>query len=137
MEEAGFLTLAERVAQQHTRVRLLARAVVDIELHAGTISFDEAVSFYVQQVGMTPDAARGEVVKNSMFPATAIMYWFGTSTIHELRRDCEARSERHFVLREFHDRLLGYGALPVPVIASLVSRSLSESGHASRPSTYP
>ena len=35
MEELGFLTPLERSPQQHTRVRMLARAIVDIELHAG------------------------------------------------------------------------------------------------------
>ena len=35
MEEIGFLSPLERVAQQHTRVRLLARAVVDLSLHTG------------------------------------------------------------------------------------------------------
>ena len=44
MEELGFLTPLERVAQQHTRVRLLARAIVDIELHHGTMTFDDAVA---------------------------------------------------------------------------------------------
>ena len=35
MEEIGFLTPLEQAAQQHTRVRLLARAVVDLSLHYG------------------------------------------------------------------------------------------------------
>ena len=33
MDESGFLTPDESIAQQHTRARLLARAVVDIGLH--------------------------------------------------------------------------------------------------------
>ena len=37
MDEIGFLTPEESLAQQHTRARLLARAVVDIGLHERTI----------------------------------------------------------------------------------------------------
>ena len=35
MEEIGFLTPLERIAQQHTRVRIAARAVADLSIHTG------------------------------------------------------------------------------------------------------
>ncbi|HEX5075626.1 MAG TPA: DUF885 family protein [Gemmatimonadaceae bacterium] len=122
MEELGFLTPLERVSQQHTRVRMLARAIVDIEFHQGTMSFSEAVAFYVERVGMSADAARAEAVKNSMFPCTAIMYWLGTQGIHDLRAEMKRREGPRFSLRRFHGELLGYGSIPVP----LVSRMLTE-----------
>jgi hypothetical protein len=122
MEELGFLTPLERVSQQHTRVRMLARAIVDIELHQGTMSFQQAVQFYMENVGMSADAARGEAVKNSMYPCTAIMYWLGTQGIHELRDEMKRREGPRFNLRRFHGELLGYGSIPVP----LVSRMLLE-----------
>src|SRR4029077_9600651 len=86
MEESGFLTSDESLAQQHTRARLLARAVVDIGLHDRSMSFDDGVAIYRDRVGMPHDAAIGEACKNSMFPATAVMYWLGTEAIHQLRR---------------------------------------------------
>ena len=122
MEELGFLTPLERVSQQHTRVRMLARAIVDIELHQGTMSFQEAIQFYVEKVGMSADAARGETVKNSMYPCTAIMYWLGTQGIHDLRAEIKRREGPMFSLRRFHGELLGYGSIPVP----LVSRMMTE-----------
>jgi hypothetical protein len=121
MEELGFLTPLERVSQQHTRVRMLARAIVDIELHQGTMSFPEAVAFYADGVGMSPDAAKGEAVKNSMFPCTALMYWLGTQGIHELREEMKRREGRLFSLRRFHGELLGYGSIPVPLIARIMT----------------
>jgi uncharacterized protein (DUF885 family) len=117
MEEAGFLTDLERIAEQHTRVRLLARAVVDVELHQTTMAFEDAVAFYVTQVGMAPVAARTEAVRNSMFPGTAIMYWLGTQGLHDLRAERSAADGPRFSLRAFHDELLRYGSLPVPLIA--------------------
>src|SRR5258706_12740066 len=75
MDEAGFLTPDESVAQQHTRARLLARAVVDIGLHERTLTFDAGVALFRDRIGMTPEAARAEVCKTSMFPGTGIMYW--------------------------------------------------------------
>jgi uncharacterized protein (DUF885 family) len=116
MEEAGFLTPDESIAQQHTRARLLARAVVDIGLHERSLTFDDAVALYRDRVGMTPEAARAEACKNSMFPGTAIMYQLGTEGIHELRRARERGEGSSFSLRRFHDRLLGFGSIPVPLI---------------------
>ena len=37
-EEIGLLSPLERVAQQHTRVRLSARAVADLSLHTGAMT---------------------------------------------------------------------------------------------------
>ena len=59
MEEVGFLTPLERVAQQHTRVRLLARAVVDLgAAHAARMTLDEAAALYRERVGDAAEAAQ-------------------------------------------------------------------------------
>jgi uncharacterized protein (DUF885 family) len=121
MDEVGFLTPEESVAEQHTRARLLARAVVDIGLHEGSLSFDEAVAVYRDRIGMSPEAARAETCKNSMFPGTALMYWLGTDTLHTLRRERERAEGERFSLRAFHDRVLGYGSIPLPLVARLLS----------------
>jgi hypothetical protein len=121
MEELGFLTPLERVSQQHTRVRMLARAIVDIELHQGTMPFADCVRFYVEQVGMSAEAARAETVKNSMFPCTAIMYSLGTQGIHDLREEMKRREGPRFSLRRFHGDLLGYGSIPVPLVARMMT----------------
>ena len=123
MEELGFLTPLERVSQQHTRVRMLARAVVDIELHQGTMSFSQAMAFYSERVGMSTEAARAEAVKNSMFPCTAIMYWLGTQGIHDLRAEMKRREGPRFSLRRFHGELLGYGSIPVPLITRMLTEA--------------
>lgn len=119
MDECGFLTPDESVAQQHTRARLLARAVADIGLHQRSMSFDAVVALYRDRIGMSDDAARGEACKNSMFPGTAVMYWLGTDAIHQLRRDRERAEGARFSLRRFHDRLLSHGSIPVPLIARI------------------
>jgi uncharacterized protein (DUF885 family) len=120
MEELGFLSPLEEVAQQHSRVRLLARAVVDIGLHRRAMTFGEAVSFYQERAGMSRSAALAETTKNSMFPCTAIMYWLGTRGILELRRELKSRRGPAFSLRQFHDELLGYGSIPVPLAARIM-----------------
>jgi len=123
MEELGFLTPLERASQQHTRVRMLARAIVDIEFHQGTMSFTDCAQFYSERVGMSADAAHAEAVKNSMFPCTAIMYWLGTQGIHDLRAEMKRREGPRFSLRRFHGELLGYGSIPVPLITRMMTEA--------------
>lgn len=125
MAELGMLTDLEQLSEQHTRVRMLARAIVDIRLHHGLCTFAEAVHYYQDIVGMTVEVATAETTKNSMFPCTAIMYWLGTSRILALRERVMAARGDGFVMREFHDELLSRGAIPVPLVATLMTESLA------------
>lgn len=120
-DEVGFLTPLDSVAHQHTRVRLLARTVADLELHSGRRTLDETAALYREHAAMSPEAAQAEAVKNSMFPGAAVMYWLGTRDLHALRTACQAREGAAFTLRSFHDRVLSYGAIPVPLIARLMT----------------
>jgi uncharacterized protein DUF885 len=120
MEAADFLTPDQSLAQQHTRARMAARAVVDIGLHERALTPAGAAAIYRDRLGMTPEAARAEACKNSMFPGTAIMYSLGTDAIHDLRRARERAEGARFSLRRFHDRVLSFGSIPVPLIAQLM-----------------
>jgi uncharacterized protein (DUF885 family) len=125
MGELRGLTSLERVAEQHANVRQLVRAVVDMSFHTGSMSFAEAVSFFVERTGMQPTAARAEVVKSSMFPGTAVMYWLGTQSILDLRERLRGRLGGSFSLKRFHDELLGFGSIPVPLIARMMTEDVA------------
>ena len=120
MNEVGYLTAEERRDELATRCRMCARAVVDVRLHTGRYGPTEATDYYQREAGMDPVAAAGEVVKNSMFPGTALMYVMGTDRIHELRRTMSARLGAEFSLRRWHDSFLSYGSIPVSQIAALM-----------------
>jgi uncharacterized protein (DUF885 family) len=126
MESLGFLTSDERVAEQHTRVRLMTRAVVDLELHTGRMSFDDAVRFHVDNAQLTPAAAHAEVTKCSMFPGTAMMYWLGLRDLWRIRSAEEAARGAAFSASAFHDELLGFGSIPVPLASRLMAAKRSE-----------
>jgi hypothetical protein len=116
MDQVGFLTPDESLSQQHTRARLAARAVVDIGLHEGSLSFEDAIAVYRDRVGMPAAVARAEACKNSMFPGTALMYWLGTDGLHQLRSRRERVEGQDFNLQRFHDRVLSFGSIPVPLL---------------------
>ena len=119
--ELGLLTPLERLSEQHTAVRLLARCIVDIRMHDGDWPFEQCVRFYETQVGMTHDVATAEATKNSMFPGTALMYWLGTDAIQTARTTLERREGAGFSLKQFHDSLLSRGAIPAPLAARILT----------------
>ncbi|TMJ08844.1 MAG: DUF885 domain-containing protein [Bacillati bacterium ANGP1] len=119
MEEIGFLDAFDQLALAHTRLRIAARAAVDVRLHTGRWTLEQAEACYRDDVGMSAEAARTEAVKNSMFPATALMYLVGTTLIHTLRRDLAGTLG--FELRSFHDRLLSYGSVPVALASEAMT----------------
>ena len=118
MAETGFLTPLERYAERQGRARMCARAIVDIRLHQGRFALETGAQFYETHALMPPAAAIAEVVKNSMFPGSAVMYLMGRDAIHNLRRDVQALTGHAFSRRAFHDRLLSFGSIPVSLIAS-------------------
>jgi uncharacterized protein (DUF885 family) len=114
--EAGLLTPLEEYAEAHGRVRAAARAIVDVSLHQGEMTLDDAARYY-ESKGWSAAAARSEAVKNSMVPGGALMYLMGTDTIHRLRAETARRSGPDFDLRDFHDTFLSWGSVPVSLVA--------------------
>lgn len=122
MAEAGALTEREQYAEHHGRIRMCARAVVDVELHHGRMTLEDATAYYRETAGMSTAGAEAEAVKNSMFPGAALMYLIGTDMIHELRRDLMRIQADDFRLRAFHDAFLSYGSVPVKLVADELRR---------------
>lgn len=122
MAEAGALTELEQFAEHMGRQRMCARAIVDVGIHHGTMTLEDAATFYQTHAHMPEGAARGEAVKNSMFPGAALMYLIGTDLIHELRADLMRIQGDQFDLSTFHDAFLSWGSIPVRVVADEMRR---------------
>lgn len=122
MAEAGGLTELEQFAEHAGRMRMAARAIVDVGIHLEEMDLAQAAAFYRTHAGMSGPAAHAEAVKNSMFPGAALMYLIGTDLIHELRADLISIQGDDFDLCAFHDAFLSWGSIPVAVIADEMRR---------------
>jgi hypothetical protein len=60
LEALGYLTPVERIAEHHSRVRLMTRAVVDLDLHTGRMGFAEAVRFHMDTALLSCTMAHAE-----------------------------------------------------------------------------
>src|SRR5262249_19825256 len=71
MAEAGFLTPLEQLALDHARLRMAARALVDVRVHHGTWALDEAVGLFRARGGVARAAGRAPAGHHTPFPADA------------------------------------------------------------------
>ena len=89
----------------------LARTVVGIRLHAEDLSVEQGMRFFREEALLGESAARRESERGTFDPAY-VLSALGKHMLLRLRADVEARDGNRFSLRQFHDDLLGAGALP-------------------------
>jgi len=92
------------------------RVIVDVKLQTGQFTYEEAVNFMIDQVGVSGARATGEVKRYCTDPTQAPSYLIGKHQILELIDDYKKLKGPDFDLREFHDKLLAEGSIPVKLI---------------------
>ena len=92
-----------------------ARFVVGIQMHTGTMTFDQAVRFFVDEGYQTP--AEGLVeTKRGTTDATYLYYTLGKLQILKLRADLKKKEGAEFSLERFHDDFLKQGFPPIKIV---------------------
>ena len=97
-----------------------ARIGVDVNLHTGRWSFDQAVQYFMEGGGLDREAAEGEAAGAATNPSQKISYITGKWQILRLLGRYRDQQGARFRLGAFHDQLLSYGSLPLSVIEWLM-----------------
>jgi len=125
MEETGFYASPEE--RFFRLVALLWRALripVDVGVHTGALSYEAAVGLLSSRMHVPRARAEAEVRRAYASPSGMLAYAVGRREVLGLRADFLEQAGPSATLRDFHDALLGYGALP----ASLTRWGLGLSG---------
>lgn len=93
-----------------------ARIGVDVNLHTGQWSFDEAVKYFMEDGGLDHEAAEGEAAGAASNPHQKISYIVGKWQIMNLLGRYKDRQGESFHLGQFHDDLIKNGSLPLSII---------------------
>jgi uncharacterized protein (DUF885 family) len=93
-----------------------ARIIVDVKLHTGRMSYDDAWRFMVDKCW--PDTAffKAEVKRYCMSPSQPMSYLVGKTQLLALRDEYRKKMGDRFSLQDFHDQLLAEGSIPVSLI---------------------
>src|ERR671930_2569752 len=93
-----------------------ARIGVDVNLHTGRWTFEQAVKYFMEAGGLDREAAEGEAAGAASSPTQKISYIVGKWQIMNLLGRYKDRHPTDFRLGAFHDELIKNGSLPISVI---------------------
>ena len=93
-----------------------ARIGVDVNLHTGRWSFEQALKYFMEAGGLDREAAEGEAAGAATSPTQKIWYITGKWQIMNLLGKYHDRLGPNFRLGQFHDDVIKNGSLPLSVI---------------------
>ncbi len=126
MKEKGFDDTPEsRLLQTKDLVWRAARIIVDVKLSRGEMSFDEAVEFMKEEVGMDEDDAVAEVKRYTQNPAYQLSYLLGKHMIKDLKQEIKEEMGEDFTEKIFHDTILYAGSIPIKDLKKEFQRKIN------------
>jgi len=102
------------------------RLVVDTGMHYYRWDRDKSIAYCRQQTGLEDHDTEVEVDRYAVIPGQALAYKIGELKILELRGKAQAALGDKFDIRDFHDRLLEHGALPISALETVMQDWMTE-----------
>ena len=104
-----------RMGQLQDALLRNSRFIVGIEMHTGNMTMEQAKEFFVSEGYQVPPVADVEAKRGTSDP-TYLVYTLGKLQIMKLREDYKKKLGDRFTLREFHDRFMEQGGVPLVII---------------------
>jgi len=100
------------------------RLVVDTGIHYFGWTREQAIDYMLEHTALSRHNVEAEVDRYIAWPGQALAYKIGELKIRQLRKRAERELGEAFDIREFHDVILGGGAVPLTVLEANVQRYL-------------
>jgi uncharacterized protein (DUF885 family) len=114
MREQGFDDGPEFLLAMHTdAIWRACRIILDVRMHRGELSVEEATAFLIEHTGFEHANAQAEVFRYTYTPTYQLSYLLGKVLLLQLRADEQRRLGDRFSLKNFHDALMQNGSLPI------------------------
>jgi len=105
-----------------------ARLVVDTGLHAMRWERSRAIDYLLANTSMAPGDVAVEIDRYISAPGQACAYKVGELRLHAMRGRAAKALGSRFTVRDFHDQVLGTGALPLAVLDGKVDDWIARGG---------
>jgi uncharacterized protein (DUF885 family) len=105
------------------------RLVVDTGMHALGWTRRQAIDFLKAHTALGENNIVNEVDRYIVWPGQALAYKIGQLEILRLRDEARTRLGAAFDIKDFHDTVLGSGAVSLPVLRDVVADWLATAAH--------
>jgi uncharacterized protein (DUF885 family) len=103
--------------------RAVLNAIIDVGLHAGNLTEEDALRLLLEEGHQTPKVAEEKIRRAQVSSVQLSTYFVGWQQILKLREEQKAARGDAFQLREFHDALLSHGTPPLPYLRDVFFNS--------------
>jgi uncharacterized protein (DUF885 family) len=126
MREQGFDDAPNfRLAMYTDAIWRACRIILDVRMHRGELTVEEATDFLVSNTSFEGANARAEVNRYTYTPTYQLSYLLGKVLLLQLRADEQRRLGPRFDLAAFHDTLLNNGSLPISFHRRILRESIA------------
>ncbi len=119
-EEGFHPTRLDQLGQLRAEVFRAVRLVVDTGIHSKRWSRERAIDYMLANTGMTESDVVAEIERYIVNPGQACSYKIGQLELLALRDRARSALGPRFDYRDFHDLVLGGGALPLSLLEDVV-----------------
>ncbi len=116
----------DRIAVLQSDLFRTARMMTDIGIHHKKWLREQAIDFMVDNAGLSDIEAEDEVDRYIVWPGQGCAYKVGQLKFIELRELAQSELGNKFDIREFHDVLIGQGAMPLEILEKQVLEYIAE-----------
>lgn len=115
-----------RIGYLHDAIFRGVRLVVDSGMHHFKWSREQAVKYYIDNIGDQEASSITEIERYCVWPGQACSYMVGKLTWLRLRAKAKAALGPRFDIRQFHDAGLLNGAVPLKVLETVVDEYIAK-----------
>jgi uncharacterized protein (DUF885 family) len=116
----------DRIGMLSDQAARAARLVIDTGIHTMGWTRQQSVDYMLANTAWAPVDIESEINRYISWPGQATAYMLGMLEIRRLRDKAEAELGDRFDLRSFHDRVLDYGGITLPMLDESINRWIQE-----------
>jgi len=109
-------------AEKHRAIRL----VVDAGIHAKGWTREEAIQYCLENEALPKSKVISEVERYMAMPGQALSYKIGQLKIMEWRKNAEEAFGDKFDIKEFHNKMLESGCVPLQLLENKIDRWIEQ-----------
>lgn len=102
------------------------RLVVDTGIHSQGWSRQKAITYLANNTALSLHNVQTEIDRYISWPGQALSYKIGELTIKRLRLEAEKALGQQFDLRDFHDKILKNGSIPLDLLETIIHQYITE-----------